>query len=160
MTELRQREPRRRNPAYLAWLRRQGCSCGCGAPPRSDAAHIRSASIRHRKAYTGMAEKPSDHWAIPLNRSCHMRQHAHGDELGFWSEHRKDPFDLALRYNALYATETGRDAVADARVSKSRHRQKRAPSAPRRAPGPKQKIASRPKSWPKGRRLKSRGFPK
>src|SRR5580693_2121060 len=92
MTELRQRQPRVRCPSYLAWLRRQPCCCGCGTPAPSDAAHIRTGSPWYGKPYTGMGEKPSDCWAVPLNRSCHMRQHDHGDEIGWFAAHGIDPF--------------------------------------------------------------------
>lgn len=91
------RQPRLIDHAYLAWLRKQACSCGCGKPAPSDAAHIKSGSVEMGKPPAGTL-RPSDFWAVPLNRSCHMRQHAWGDELGWWAAHRKDPFKLAISY--------------------------------------------------------------
>lgn len=170
MTELRQREPRRRNPAYLAWVRRQACACGCAQPAPCDAAHIRSGSLRHGKDHTGLSEKPSDCWAVPLKRADHMRQHDYGHELGWWVAHRKDPFRLALQYNARYTRETGLDPTvntvrkrpaeavqraAEPKVRKPRRQPKRAPRKPAAKARP---IAKRPGSWPKGRKIKSRGF--
>jgi hypothetical protein len=164
MIVLRQKQPRKRNPAYLAWVRLQGCSCGCNAPPKSDAAHIRSGSIHYGKEYPGLQRRPDDSWCVPLARACHMRQHDQG-ELQFWEARGKDPFYLALRYNALYKAETGKDptedtarkrsAVAregdtDASVSK-RHRN----AKHSRTASPSRPIARR--KWPK-RKLRSRGF--
>jgi len=149
--ELRQRRPRHRNQPYLDWLKKQACACGCGSPAPSDGAHIRSSSIANDKDFTGGGRKPSDFWALPLNRSCHIRQHAYGDELGFWAAHGiRDVFSLALRYNALYSKETGKDP--------KQHIERRGrPRTKSRAAGPKRKIANR-SNWPKGRRIKSRGF--
>jgi len=102
MTELRQRQPRIKEPKYLAWLRKQNCACGCGKPPPSDAAHLRATSLPYGKEFTGSG-KPHDRWAMPLNRSCHMRQHAHGDEVGFWAAHGiPDPFGRAMRYYSAW----------------------------------------------------------
>lgn len=102
---MNQRQPRLIDNAYLAWLRKQACSCGCGKGAPSQAAHIRSANRKLGKPYTGMGEKPSDFWAVPLNASCHMRQHAYGDEIGWWNQHRRDPFKLAISYYAEFQAE-------------------------------------------------------
>lgn len=101
-----------------------------------------------------MAEKPSDCWAVPLNRTCHMRQHDYG-ELQFWESHGKNPFYTALRYNAMYARETGKaaDAPAEPRPPKRPRKPKNAPARP---------LAKRKAAWPaKGtRKLQSRKFRK
>jgi hypothetical protein len=121
MTELRQRQPPIREPAYLAWLRKRPCACGCGKPPPSDAAHLRSGSIAYGKEYPGLGAKPSDMWAMPLNRSCHMRQHNYGDELGFWAAHGTfDPFGRAMRYYAEYQAECPSKTAGAPAVSKPR----------------------------------------
>lgn len=91
---------RERDTGYLAFLRRQPCAC-CGHPAPSDAAHIRMASPERGKLPTGMQVKPSDRFAVPLNRSCHMTQHA-GSEARFWSDRRLDPFAIADRLYAEY----------------------------------------------------------
>lgn len=97
----------------------------------------------HRKRPTGMAEKPSDCWAMPLNRSCHMRQHDYGDEVFWWCSHGINPFTLAMRYFEEYAKQ------ADA---KAEHRERKQAA---RKPKRKAKIASRgfgqqrKRPWPK-----------
>jgi hypothetical protein len=142
MSELRQREPRVLCPGYLEWLRKQGCACGCKSAPPSDPAHIRSGSIRHGKRPTGMAEKPDDRWAVPLNRVCHMRQHDFGDELGWWSAHGIDPFGTAEYYFGQYSKQADailRRAGMDRLVRK---------------PNRTAKIASRKQPWPK-RKMRS-----
>lgn len=94
---------RERDTGYLAFLRRQPCAC-CGHPAPSDAAHIRMASLERGKLPTGMQVKPSDRFAVPLNRACHMTQHA-GSEARFWSERGLDPFAIADRLYAEYRGE-------------------------------------------------------
>ena len=146
MTDLRQREPRIQDPGYLAWLRRQRCACGCGSHAPSDAAHIRSGSILHGKRHTGMAEKPDDRWALPLSRSCHLRQHAFGSERDWWCGHGIDPFKLAIAYYGEYEQHHQRPV-------KPRAERKTNPTikpGPQDRPEykwaskPKRKIASRP----------------
>lgn len=90
-----------RDTAFLAFLRRQPCVCGCGRPAPSDAAHIRMASPERGKLPTGMQVKPSDRFAVPLNRLCHERQHSMS-ESRFWSERGLDPFAIADRLYARY----------------------------------------------------------
>jgi hypothetical protein len=107
MTELRQKQPRVEFPEYLAWIRKQGCACGCRSAPPSDAAHIRSGSMIHGKRATGMAEKPSDGWVLPLRHDHHMAQHDFGSELEWWSAHGINPFDLAMLYRVEYLAEAG-----------------------------------------------------
>ena len=92
---------RERDTGYLAFLRRQPCACGCGAPAPSDAAHIRMASPERGKPPTGMQVKPSDRFAVPLNRVCHERQHSMS-ETRFWSTLDRDPFEIADRLYAEY----------------------------------------------------------
>lgn len=92
---------RERDTGYLAFLRRQPCACGCGRPAPSDAAHIRMASPERGKLPTGMQVKPSDRFAVPLNRACHERQHSMS-EARFWSERGLDPFAIADRLYAEY----------------------------------------------------------
>lgn len=91
---------RERDNGFLAFLRRQPCVC-CGHPAPSDAAHIRMASPERGKLPTGMQVKPSDRFAVPLNRGCHMVQHS-GSEARFWSERGLDPFAIADRLHAEY----------------------------------------------------------
>lgn len=89
-----------RDTGYLAFLRRQPCAC-CGLAAPSDAAHIRMASPERGKLPTGMQVKPSDRFAVPLNRACHSLQHS-GSEARFWSSRGLDPFAIADRLYAEY----------------------------------------------------------
>jgi hypothetical protein len=153
MSELRQRSPRVLEPAYLAWLRKQGCACGCRKPPPSDVAHLRASNLAYGKEFTG-ACKPHDFWAMPLNRSCHMRQHESGDELSWWAAHGiPDPFGRSMRYYAAYQAECPQmtaDAPKQSRPSKSSIRTKPHRKTPQ---GQKKRIPSRP--FQKGRKFRT-----
>jgi hypothetical protein len=94
MTELRQKEPRIKNERHLRYIRSLPC-CICGGID-TEATHLRVGSINHDKRETGMAEKPSDKWTLPLCNWHHREQHACGDELKFWWSHGIDPFTLAI----------------------------------------------------------------
>lgn len=97
---------RERDNGYLAFLRRHPCACGCGRPAPSDAAHIRMASPSRGKLLTGMQVKPSDRFAVPLNRTCHEAQHSMS-EARFWSSRGLDPFEIADRLFAEYRPHPG-----------------------------------------------------
>lgn len=94
MSELRQRQPRERDEKHLNYIRSLPC-CICGGFD-TEAAHIRTASLENGKSHTGMQEKPSDKWALPLCNRHHREQHATGDELKFWDFHGINPFLLAI----------------------------------------------------------------
>ena len=91
---LRQREPRQHDKRHLDFVRSQPC-CICGEDTTVEAAHIRTGSIPHGKRSTGMQEKPSDKWAVPLCKVHHDQQHSM-NEMKFWAMHRKDPFMIAI----------------------------------------------------------------
>lgn len=98
MTELRQREPRVKCPAFLAFVRREPC-CACGASP-SQAAHVRMGCPAIGKRNAGIGEKPSDRWCVPLCRWCHLDSHQSQHNVGervFWRNARLDPFELATK---------------------------------------------------------------
>lgn len=100
---LEQRRPRQSDPAYLRWLRKQRCACGCLQAGPCDAAHLRAASLVYNKPLTGMGRKPDDFWALPLKRAHHMQQHAFGNELLWWQAHGvTDPWSLCLQHYARY----------------------------------------------------------
>lgn len=141
---MRQREPREHDEKYLKWLRRQPCCCGCQKAAPSDAAHIRAGSLRHDKRQSGLGEKPHDRWAVPLNRSCHIRQHAFGSELEWWSAHGVgDPFRLCQQYCAAYGGAGGVERKRRA-VKTRLPKERRTPIKSRGfAKGPKRKIQSR-----------------
>ena len=94
MSELRQRQPRERDEKHLDYIRSLPC-CICGDDTTVEAAHIRTGSISHDKPHTGMAEKPSDKWAVPLCGKHHREQHSM-NEMDFWKCHGVNPFILAM----------------------------------------------------------------
>lgn len=97
-----QRQPRLVDPGFLAFLRKKAC-CFCGRAAPSEAAHLRMGNLSIGKRPTGMAEKPSDFWALPLCSWCHregpLSQHVIGEEK-FWKHANINPFSLAI---GLYA---------------------------------------------------------
>jgi len=54
----------------------------------------------HGKEWTGMQEKPSDRWSLPLCNTHHREQHAFGNELKWWASKGIDPFLLAISLSA------------------------------------------------------------
>ena len=101
MPELRQREPRVEDKAFLAFVRRQRC-CVCGATPPVQAAHIRMGNLTRGKRPTGIGERPSDKFSVPLCVDCHLdgpeALHKLGEER-FWQRVGMNPFVFAA---ALY----------------------------------------------------------
>lgn len=124
-----QRQPRLHDEGYLAFLRKQPC-CVCHAPAPCDAAHVKSASHDHGKPSSGTA-KPHDFWALPLCRSCHLRQHHAGNELHFWRLQDKNPFTYAINYYAEYGGAGGEPKKQRlVRKRKPRDQRKKIPSRP------------------------------
>jgi hypothetical protein len=93
---LRQREPRERDERHLDYIRSLAC-CICGNDTATEAAHIRTASLANGKLHTGMSEKPSDKWSVPLCNKHHREQHSMS-EMAFWKKYGIDPFMLALNF--------------------------------------------------------------
>lgn len=91
------RQPRERDDAHLAAIRQLPC-LKCAAVPCGEAAHVRMPSGAHGKK-SGMGEKPSDQWALPLCHRDHMEQHRIG-EAKFWHELGINPVLLCVRLNA------------------------------------------------------------
>lgn len=89
---MRQRRPRITSADHLAWLRTLP-SLVPGAGP-IDAAHIRYGDSRYAKPATGMGEKPSDRWCVPLAHDVHMSQHGRGERV-WWEEQGIDPIIVA-----------------------------------------------------------------
>lgn len=92
-----QREPRRRDPAFLAFLRRQPCAvAGPGCFGAVEAAHVRFG--RPGAGNAGLARKPDDCDAVPLCRG-HHRDGPHAqhriNERAWWAAHGIDPHALA-----------------------------------------------------------------
>lgn len=98
MTELRQREPRQKDEKHLRFIRSLSC-CVCGHPG-TEAAHVRMADAAHEKRHTGLGEKPSDCWCLPLCSAHHREQHA-GSERYFWLKAGIDPIALCVELHAV-----------------------------------------------------------
>ena len=91
---LRQRQPRQHDNKRLEFIRSLPC-CICKDDTTTEAAHIRTGSLAHGKSFTGMQEKPSDKWTVPLCGKHHREQHTM-NELEFWKKYQIDPFMLAV----------------------------------------------------------------
>lgn len=136
---LRQRQPREEDPAYLAYVRTLPCLI-CRRVP-SDPAHLRTGARQYGKPHTGMGEKPSDRWVLPLCRTHHDDQHRH-NELEWWARQGiPDPFAVAI---ALYAARPVLTRPVSRRITRSKPR----------------KPAAERKNIPAGRPIASRGFDK
>lgn len=108
MSASRQREPRQRDAAYLAWIRR--CPCvACAAQGRftvpCEAAHVKLAIAAHGWRGWGLGEKSNDKNAAPLcvphHRTGNDAQHAVG-ERKFWIGLGVCPGCLCENLNAAY----------------------------------------------------------
>jgi hypothetical protein len=91
---MRQRQPRVHDETHLDFIRSLPCVM-CGDDTSTEAAHLRTGSLRYGKKHTGMGEKPHDRWTLPLCGSCHRQQHQ-GNELEFWLNQGINPFVLAM----------------------------------------------------------------
>jgi hypothetical protein len=89
---LRQRRPRILAPKHLAWIRSLPSIIPGQGPV--EAAHVRYGERIYGKPPTGMGEKPSDCWVVPLAHDVHMEQHRHG-ERAWWIEQAIDPLLVA-----------------------------------------------------------------
>ena len=88
------KRPRLHQEAHLSFIRELPC-VSCGNDTATEAAHLRSANRQYGKLHTGLGEKPSDMWTLPLCGDCHRQQHK-GNELNFWTNLGVNPFVLAL----------------------------------------------------------------
>jgi hypothetical protein len=97
---LRQREPRIEDAKHLRWIRTLPCLV-TGQTGEIHAAHIRHASLKHNKRATGLGEKASDRWVVPLNADLHLNgQHRSGERTWWWSI-GIDPLDVAQKLYAI-----------------------------------------------------------
>jgi hypothetical protein len=179
MSGLRQRQPRVRCDAFLAFVRSKAC-CACGAPPRSQAAHVRMGSRAHRKRGTGIGEKPDDRWSVPLCAGCHVDDvgalHNLGEEM-FWAAHRVDPFEMAESLWTEFVAERGEPKPRRRPVESRRPPETAVSESAAQARRPERKLSTRCRSWPMcscgysqgrkrqvdclrpKRKIQSRGFP-
>jgi hypothetical protein len=84
--------PRVEDPKHLIFIRKLPCLITMHFPV--DACHIRYGDQAHGKRETGMQEKPSDCWTVPMCREKHAEQHA-GSERAFWERYGIDPLEVA-----------------------------------------------------------------
>lgn len=98
-----QRQPRERDPGFLAFLRRQPCAVahlgGCSGP--IEAAHIRY-SDASKGRNPGMQAKNHDRNANPLCRHHHQHDQHRRSERAFWEAAGLDAYDNAARLYAEY----------------------------------------------------------
>lgn len=108
------RHPRRLFAAHLEYIRcLSSLIRGDGSV---EAAHIRYADALYAKRITGMAEKPSDCWVIPLAHAVHMSQHAAGDERKWWADEGINPLIVAaLLFAHSGDIEAGETIIRNAR---------------------------------------------
>jgi len=85
-------------------------------------AHLRAGSLEHGKRPTGMQEKPSDRWTLPLcmphhtgdRRSAKISQHSMS-ETEFWKSFGIDPFQLCIDLGAAFDRKSpGRGVISQA----------------------------------------------
>lgn len=115
-----QRRPRVTDERHLAWLRTLPCTV-TGIMAGIEAAHIRYPNMLFGKRSTGMGEKSSDRFAVPLSAEKHRlakdAQHQ-TNEREFWHRHGIDPCAVAA---ALWM-HSGDTQVAIALLSEHRRR--------------------------------------
>lgn len=155
---VRQRQPRIECPAFLDFVRAHPC-CACGAPPRSQAAHIRMGCIDIGKRPTGIAEKPSDRFCTPLCAKCHLddnqAQHVVG-EKEFWKRVGLNPFEIAAALYAEFEAKNASKRHAPAARSRKPQYVKKPARAVRKKPSRPIKSANR---WPPRGTQKIRSAP-
>ena len=104
-----QRQPRQKNPAYLAYIRTQPC-CICGKAAPSHAAHVRSGYPEAGWRPTGMGEKPDDWRTLPLCAYDHLygpqSQHR-ANERKWWASHGLYPPALVEGFRQGYLSDEG-----------------------------------------------------
>jgi hypothetical protein len=95
-----QRNPRIEIPKHLGFIRRLPCLLTGWA---AEAAHVRYGEPKLGKPKSGVGEKPSDYWTVPLCAQLHRlgkdSQHESGNERQWWIKRRIDPLPICM---ALY----------------------------------------------------------
>jgi hypothetical protein len=105
---LRQRRPRQRNKRYLGIIAQLPSVISLRSP--CEVCHVRYGDLAQGKPPTGMAEKPSDKWCLPLTPDEHRlgndSQHSTG-EREWWAARGIDPVRLCQELYAAW--ESGAD---------------------------------------------------
>lgn len=110
---MRQRRPREKNNAHLAFIRTLPCIVTGMVPV--EAAHIRFGEPSLGKRPVGLGERPDDKWTLPLCADQHRRQHSM-NERDYWNEVGIDPLRYALKlWEASGDYEVGVKIIAKAR---------------------------------------------
>ncbi len=102
------RDPRRRDPAYMAWISELPCFA-CMVQGRVTwgvhVAHVRMAVAEAGWRETGMGEKPSDRRTVPLCPNHHVHGKAAQHNMGerrFWAELCICPSELVGELNTAF----------------------------------------------------------
>lgn len=89
----RWRAPRKRDEKHLRWIRTlPSLIRGTGDV---EAAHVRYGDALYEKPPTGLGEKPSDCWTVPLAHELHVAQHRE-NERSWWESQGIDPVMIAI----------------------------------------------------------------
>lgn len=109
-----QRQPRVRDPGFLAWLRRLPCVAGAvegGCEGPIQAAHIRFSDHAKGRVNSGMQAKPDDSWCLALCRRHHLDDQHQMSERKFYERLGIEPGDLAIALHAAYLADEDGAAV-------------------------------------------------
>jgi hypothetical protein len=101
------KRPRVHDADHLAFVRQLPCIV-CGDDVSVEACHVRYGDPHAGKPSTGMAEKPSDRWTVPLCGRHHRSQHQRS-ERGWWEAKDINPIVVA---QALYIAHGDHETAA------------------------------------------------
>lgn len=110
-----QKQPRQHEKSHLDFIRVLPClKCGTVG---CEAAHVRYGSLPHGKRETGLGEKPSDCWTVPLcvgdHRMNAYAQH-NSNERVWWAHMRIDPLIVAALLFAVSGNVQAGDQIVRA----------------------------------------------
>lgn len=112
---LRQRQPRVRDRNHLAFIAQLPCLIT--GVYGVHVAHIRYGDPEYDKRSTGMGEKPSDCWVVPLAPDVHLYDQHRAGERDWWVGKGLDPLEVAKAlYGASGDVERGVEIVTRYRL--------------------------------------------
>lgn len=114
-----QRQPRKHDKPYLAWIRRLPCVAGVVAGYATwpnggmcdktiEAAHLRFSDATRGRVNSGLQQKPDDRFTTPLCKFHHAQQHLSSERI-WWSLIGVDPGELCAALSAAY--DAGQDGT-------------------------------------------------